>query len=185
VSSEATARRVPLDRLTWTRFNGAIRTFLRSEVGGRARLMLAGLVSFLLVINGLNVVNSYVGRDFITAITHRDHSGFVRFALLYVAVFAASTLVAVIHRFIEERLGLLWRNWLTDRLLRAYLEHPTSYRLSDRLRTNGEIDNPDQRIAEDVRSFTATTLSFVLACSGRSAACSSSSRSCMRPSGRS
>src|SRR5262249_3106287 len=33
---------------------------------------------------------------------------------------------------------------------------------SDQLRANGEIDNPDQRISEDVRSFTSTTLSFVL-----------------------
>ena len=83
-------------------------------------------------------------------------------AFLYIGVFAASTLVAVFHRFIEERLGLLWRDSLTERLLRRYLEHPTYYRLSDRLRTNGEIANPDQRIAEDVRTFTTTTLSFVL-----------------------
>jgi len=124
--------------------------------------MLVGLVTFLLVINALNVVNSYVGRDFITAITERDSRGFVRFALLYLAVFTGSTLVAVIHRFIEERLGLLWRNWLTGRLLRAYLEHPNYYWMSDHLQSNGEIDNPDQRIAEDVRAFTTTTLSFVL-----------------------
>ena len=77
-------------------------------------------------------------------------------------MFAGSTLVAVIHRFLEERLGLLWRTWLTDRLLRSYLEHPHYFLLSDRLLANGEIDNPDQRIAEDVRAFTTTTLSFVL-----------------------
>jgi vitamin B12/bleomycin/antimicrobial peptide transport system ATP-binding/permease protein len=154
--------KVPLNRLTWVRFTRTIRAFLTSEVGGRARWMLAGLVLFLLAINGLNVINSYVGRDFITAITERDRSGFVRFALLYVAVFAASTVVVVINRFIEERLGLLWRTSLTDRLLRSYLAHPTYYRLSDHLRANGEIDNPDQRISEDVRAFTTTTLSFVL-----------------------
>ena len=51
---------------------------------------------------------------------------------------------------------------LTGRLLRSYMAHPTYYRLSDHLKSNGEIDNPDQRIAEDVRAFTATTLSFVL-----------------------
>ncbi|HEX5065183.1 MAG TPA: SbmA/BacA-like family transporter [Myxococcota bacterium] len=153
---------VPLDRLTWNRFLRSIRNFLTSEVGGRARLMLAGLLFFLLLINGLNVVNSYVGRDFITAITQRDEAGFLRFAVLYIAVFAGSTLVAVIQRFIEERLGLLWRTSLTGRLLKSYMQHPTYYQLSDRLRSNGEVDNPDQRIAEDVRAFTTTTLSFVL-----------------------
>jgi putative ATP-binding cassette transporter len=163
VSDESARRvRVPLDRLAWNRFARSIRSLLSSEVGGRARWMLAGLVLFLLVINGLNVVNSYVGRDFITAITQRDERGFVRFALLYIAVFAASTVVAVVHRFIEERLGLLWRVSLTQRLLDTYLDHPTYYRLGDRLQSNGEVDNPDQRIAEDVRAFTTTTLSFVL-----------------------
>jgi putative ATP-binding cassette transporter len=155
-------RPIRFDRLTWKRFTIAIGRFTTSDVGGRAKWMIVGLVVFLLAINGLNVVNSYVGRDFITAITERDRPGFVRFALLYVAVFGASTLVSVIQHFVEERLGLLWRSWLTDRLLHSYLDHFTYYRLSDQLRANGEIDNPDQRIAEDVRSFTATTLSFVL-----------------------
>ncbi|HXK22675.1 MAG TPA: SbmA/BacA-like family transporter [Myxococcota bacterium] len=155
-------RSIHFDRLTWKRFTIAISRFTTSDVGGLAKWMIVGLVVFLLAINGLNVVNSYVGRDFITAITQRDRAGFVHYALLYVAVFAASTFVAVIHRFVEERLGLLWRSWLTDRLLHSYLDHFTYYRLSDQLRANGEIDNPDQRISEDVRSFTATTLSFVL-----------------------
>jgi vitamin B12/bleomycin/antimicrobial peptide transport system ATP-binding/permease protein len=155
-------RPIRFDRLTWKRFTIAIGRFTTSDVGGRAKWMIVGLVVFLLAINGLNVVNSYVGRDFITAITQRDQPGFVRFALLYIAVFGASTLVSVIHRFVEERLGLLWRSWLTDRLLHSYLDHFTYYRLSDQLRANGEIDNPDQRISEDVRSFTTTTLSFVL-----------------------
>ena len=47
------------------------------------------LLAFALSVNGLNVVNSYVGRDFMTAIAHRDMAGFVRLAILYVGVFAA------------------------------------------------------------------------------------------------
>ena len=67
-------------------------------------------------------------------------------------------MVAVVYRFCEERLGLLWREWLTRRLVFLYLEHRIYFRLD----TAGAIANPDQRIAEDVRTFTATTLSFVL-----------------------
>jgi putative ATP-binding cassette transporter len=153
---------IPLNRQTLRRFGRAIRNLAASEVGGRAKLLFAALLLFLFAINGLNVVNSYVGRDFMTAIAARSWSGFVRYAVAYVAVFAASTVVAVIYRFAEERLGLLWRGWLTHRLVDAYLEHPTVYRLNDRLLANGEIANPDQRIADDVRAFTTTTLSFVL-----------------------
>jgi putative ATP-binding cassette transporter len=45
----------------------------------------------MLGINGLNVVNSYVGRDFMTAIERRSTPEFLAKALLYVGVFAAST----------------------------------------------------------------------------------------------
>ncbi len=151
-----------LDRRTWGRFIQAARNFARSEVGGRGKALCAALIGLLVVINSLNVVNSYVGRDFVTAIAERNRGGFVSLAIAYIGVFAAATVAAVLYRFSEERLGLLWREWLTHRLLASYLEHPTAYRLSDRLIANGEIANPDQRIAEDVRAFTTTTLSFVL-----------------------
>jgi len=156
------AEQVPIDRQTWARFVRAVRNFANSEVGGRAKLMFAALIVFLLAISGLNVVNSYVGRDFMTAIEQRNMPGFVRLALLYVGVFAGSTVVAVIYRFTEERLALLWRDWLTRQLIGLYLDYPTYYRLSHHGDADGEVANPDQRIAEDVRTFTATTISFVL-----------------------
>ena len=65
------------------------------------------LVLLLCASNALNVVDGYVSRNFMTAIADRDMSGFVRQAFVYVSVFAALTLVAVIARFGEERLGLL------------------------------------------------------------------------------
>ena len=104
------------------------------------------------------MANSYVGRDFITAIAVRDRGSFFRGALLYLVVFAVSTAVAVYARFAEERLALLWREWLTRRLANTYLHHRVYYRLRER----GEILNPDQRIAEDTRVFTATTIAFFL-----------------------
>lgn len=150
------------DRRDWGRFRRAVRSFATSNVGLKGKVLFGGLVVFLLLISALNVVNSYVGRDFMTAIAERDWPGFVHFTVLYLVVFAASTLVAGVYRFSEERLGLLWREWMTRQLVGAYLEHPTYYRLTDHFDENGEVANPDQRIAEDVRAFTATTLSFVL-----------------------
>src|SRR5689334_18125244 len=107
----AAADSATFDRRTAQRLAAVVRDFARSEVRRRARLLGALLVVLLFVINALNVVNSYVGRDFMTAIEHRDRPGFLHQALLYAAVFAASTVAAVIYRFIEERLGLLWREW--------------------------------------------------------------------------
>jgi putative ATP-binding cassette transporter len=147
-----------IGRQTGARLWRVIRAFVVSEAGGRATAMGITLLVLLLAINGLNVVNSYVGRDFMTAIELRDRGGFVRQALLYTGVFGLSTIVAVVYRFTEERLGLLWRSWLTHRLVHVYLDG----RLYYRLQASGGLSNPDQRIADDVRSLTTGTLSLLL-----------------------
>jgi putative ATP-binding cassette transporter len=149
---------VGLDRQTLSRLLGVVGAFLTSERGGRAAALGGALLALLLAINALNVVSSYVGRDFMTAIEQRDAPGFAYQAMLYAAVFAALTVAAVIYRFIEERLGLFWREWFTRRLASVYLEHHFYYHL----KIAGGLTNPDQRIADDVRAFTTTTLSLAL-----------------------
>ena len=141
-----------------TRLVAAIRTFARSEVGGKAKLMFAAILVLLIGANGLNVANSYVNRNLMSAIAERHIAGFVWQAQLTLAVFAGSTIVAVLARFAEERLGLLWREFMTERAVTTYMADGTYYRLA----ASGELANPDQRIAEDTRAFTATTLSFGL-----------------------
>jgi putative ATP-binding cassette transporter len=116
------------------------------------------LIILMFAINGLNVVNSFVGRYFMSAIENRNEAMFQKQALYYVGVFLASTVVLVFYRFTEERLGILWREQLTRRLTDAYMKDRTYYRLDS---ATG-VANPDQRISEDVRAFTTTTLSFVL-----------------------
>ena len=95
-------------KITTARFVRAVRNFANSETGGRAKMLFAALVLLLCGANGLNVVNSYVGRNFMTSIADRDKAQFLQLAFLYIVVFAASTVVSVIARFAEERLGLLW-----------------------------------------------------------------------------
>lgn len=144
--------------VTWSRLIRAIRNLAKSEVGPQAKWMFARLVVFLVAINGLNVLSSYVSRDFMTAIADRRMDGFLFQGVLLVGVFALSTLAAVFYRYNEESLGLVWREWLTKRLFTFYLDHRIYFHIA----TTGAVANPDQRIAEDVRSFTVTTLSFVL-----------------------
>jgi vitamin B12/bleomycin/antimicrobial peptide transport system ATP-binding/permease protein len=145
-------------RLTLSRLGRAFLNFGTSEVGGQARLRAGLLVALLLTINGLNVVNSYVGRDFMTAIEHRNWQGFVLQAVLYVGVFALLTATSTFYRFTEEGLAILWREWMTRRIVSVYLKDHLYYHLD----ASGTLTNPDQRIADDVRSFTTTTLSLSL-----------------------
>jgi len=143
---------------TWTKFKKAIRSFWGSRERGRAVMLCTVLVGFLFSINGLNVLNSYVGRDFISAIEHKNRHQFFTQAWFYLGVFGLSTVVAVMYRYAEERLGLLWRDWQTREVLTTYLDRRTFYHLEER----GLVPNPDQRIAEDIRTFTTATVSFVL-----------------------
>jgi len=160
--ARATETESRISRLTRTRFTRAVRQFATSEVGGKARLLFAILMALLVGMNGLNVINSYVGRNFMTAIANRDLPEFRVQVAFYVLVFGICTVVAVFQRYMEERLGLMWRTWMTRNMVTIYLEHPTYYRMTDHFTENGEVANPDQRIAEDVKVFTTTTLSFVL-----------------------
>lgn len=128
------------------------------EAGRKAVLLSAGLFLFLLIINGLNVVISYVGRDFMTAIADHNLAGFWWYLLLSVVSYAVLTVISVLHRYMEESLGLHWRNWLTLRIYRRYADH----RVYRRLNEGHTLENADQRIAEDIKGFTTTTLSFTL-----------------------
>jgi len=58
-------------------------------------------------------------------------------------------------------LGLRWRRWLTHSFLQRYFDQRAYYRLN----TSG-IDNPDQRIADDINSFTQRSLFFAMVALG-------------------
>ncbi len=149
---------MPISSQTFRRLLRVVVMFIKSPLGGRAKLILALLLLLMLAINGMNVVNSYVGRDFMSSIEARDMGGFISFAWLYAGVFACSTVVAVFFRFAEERLGLLWREWLTQRIVGLYIDQ----RIYLHLEAAGGLSNPDQRMSEDVKQLTTTTLSFLL-----------------------
>jgi putative ATP-binding cassette transporter len=141
-----------------TRYFRTIQLFLKSPAKAQAIRWFALLLFLLLAVNALNVVNSYVGRDFMTAISDKRARQFVTYGFLYAGVFIGSSIVAAFYRFSEERLRLLWREWLTGTLIDRYLQNNAFYRLQ----SDAEIDNPDERITEDVKAYTTTTLSFFL-----------------------
>jgi putative ATP-binding cassette transporter len=108
--------------------------------------------------NGMNVLNSYVSRDFMSSIEARNVGGFQHYAWLYIGVFATSTVIGMLLRFCEERLALLWREWQT----RAFITSYFTKHIYLHLKQSGSITNPDQRISEDIRTLATSTLSFLL-----------------------
>jgi ABC-type uncharacterized transport system fused permease/ATPase subunit len=75
----------------------------------------------------------------------------------------------------RQRLAIAWRKWMTGRVLRLYFSNRVYYMLETRgvvadassaantnEATTREVDNPDQRISEDIKSFTEFSLTFFL-----------------------
>lgn len=132
--------------------------FFSSAEKRTARGLLGLLITFSILVSVVNVVMNYAQGKFMTALSLRESEWFYRFLGIFVATFLAAVPLAVFYRYAEERLALRWREWMTRHLLKRYFYHRAYYHL----RGVSEIDNPDQRIAEDVKNFTQTTLSFLL-----------------------
>ena len=110
-------------RVTLSRLKAMVKAVaLDPRMGPKARWLLAALIVCMLLINGLNVLNSFIGRDFMTAIADHNEKEFWDEAILYVAVFGGLTFVSVMSRFTEESLGLLWRKWMTWRFFELYAD---------------------------------------------------------------
>ena len=134
--------------------------FFRSKLIPRWKqwIMLALLLFLSLSVSGINVVISYIGNFFTTSLAEKDQTTFWRFMWVYAGVFIIGTPIVVIYRYTQDKLGLYWREWMTDNFLDRYFQNRAYYEVN----SQKEIDNPDQRIAEDIKSFTSTSLDFLL-----------------------
>lgn len=124
----------------------------------KARNGLVAVIAVTLLNSGVSVVFSYVSRDFYNALNARDQGLFYEKIELYFAALLVAVPVAVSYRFLREKLSLYWREALTSKVLDDYYSSRTFYQIE----TLRDIDNPDQRIAEDVRAFTRTSLDFFI-----------------------
>jgi vitamin B12/bleomycin/antimicrobial peptide transport system ATP-binding/permease protein len=138
----------------------AVFIFFRSKLIPRWKqwAMLALLLFLSLSVSGINVVISYIGNFFTTSLAEKDQATFWRFMWVYAGVFIIGTPIVVIYSYIQDKLGLFWREWMTDSFLDRYFQDRAYYKIN----SQKEIDNPDQRIAEDIKSFTSTSLYFLL-----------------------
>lgn len=120
--------------------------------------LLSALLLFSIMVSGLNVVISFTIRFIETALVDKDESTFWLFLWVYGGVFVIGTAIVVIYSYCQKLLGVYWREWLTQNILQRYLENRAYYQIN----AQKQIDNPDQRIAEDIQSFTGTSLTLLL-----------------------
>ena len=125
----------------------------------QARGLLLGVVLFLLAYTGLSVVLNNKRGVLISALSAKDEPRFWQTVTIFIGVLVIYAPLLAGYRYLRDRLSLQWRRWLTTRFVDNYFSDRAYYHLNASSLT---IDNPDQRIAEDVRSFTQESLTFLL-----------------------
>ncbi|MEH2121704.1 ABC transporter ATP-binding protein/permease [Nostoc sp.] len=146
----------------WQQFVKVAKPYWFSEQKWKARGLLLLLLVLALAVNAINVSISFIFRNINTSLANypqsRDATIFWKFIAIYAGLLVIATPIIVMFGYLQDKLGLQWREWLTNHFLDKYFQNRAYYRIN----FNDKIDNPDQRISEDIRAFTRTSLSFSL-----------------------
>ena len=124
--------------------------YFRSEDRWPGRILLAAVVAIELSIVGITVLINEWNNNFYNALQNRDWNAFVYQLAFFCALATAFILLAVYQLYLNQWLQIRWRRWMT----RQYLDHWLGGANHYRMQLLGDAaDNPDQRIAEDIRMF--------------------------------
>ena len=124
----------------------------------RAWFLLAIVLILSLSVTGINVAFSYIGNYFTNALVKKNQDMAYLFVAVYFSGFLVGIPVVAFYSYVQNYLGMRWREWMTGEFLSNYFKNRNYYEIE----ANSKIDNPDQRIMEDIRSFTRTSLTFLL-----------------------
>lgn len=145
------------DRQLWIGFWRIARLYWFSDQKWKARGVLGLLLILLFSFSAMSIVLSFVGRDFMTALSEKKINDFYRSLFIYLGVFVVATPVSAYFSYVSRKLGVNWRLWLTNFFISRYFQKRAYYLLNQ----GDQIDNPDQRISQDISSFTINSLDFL------------------------
>lgn len=146
------------DRVFWNRLWSLTRLYWFSDErreGVRLLVICAGLSAASLA---LGAYSTYLYRDSTNALVGKHPSQFYHLMLVWTAFVAVSLPVGVLYPWYGERMHIIWREWLTHYFIEAGFAHRAFYRMG----VTGKVDNPDQRISDDVDSFIGATQIFTV-----------------------
>lgn len=151
------------------------RPYFASDERRVAWTLLVAIVVLNLVGVYLNVVYTYwykiaydalqtknAGAFWASMFTYRFTAGFPWFVPGFVEFAALTIGVAVYAVYLNQLLEIRWRRWLTIAFVTKWLERRAYYRLSLSAAKGSAVDNPDQRISEDIPDFISGALSLAM-----------------------
>ena len=144
------------DRLFWKRLWRLVRPYWSSERRLRAFALITAMTVLSLGTVGMQAIFSYVSRDLMNALQAKDAARFHHLLMLFVVWIVAFVPIAAIYPYLTGLLGIDWREWMTETFVRRMLRHNSLYHIM----RDHTVDNPDQRISEDVNSFTSGALNY-------------------------
>ena len=124
--------------------------YFRSEDRWPGRLLLGAIVSMELAVVGLSVLINQWNARFYNALQDRNWDNFVSELLFFCMLAAIYIVVRVYQLYLNQWLQIRWRRWMTQRYVGQWLDGANHYRMQ---MLGDAADNPDQRIAEDIRQF--------------------------------
>ena len=151
-------RAPPLSLAAWKQFVHVAKPYWLEEERTRAWCLLLLLVVLMLVETKAAVMLNDQAGEMTSALAARNGGRFwsaVR-ACLWTLAFAVP--VYAFYYYMRDVFANQWRRWLTGRFLDGYLNGRKYYALGG----DSEIDNPDQRISEDINTFTGRSIHFLL-----------------------
>lgn len=149
---------IRLDLHLWHRFRAIAAPYWRGDEKWQARWLLVLLVLLLLGQTGFAVLFNEQTGEFTSALAAKDADRFWLSMEKCIAILVVGVPVYAFYYFVRDKLGLHWRRWLTRKFLGSYFSNRAYYELN----ASTEIDNPDQRVAEDITTFTQKSLQFLL-----------------------
>lgn len=136
-----------------------ITPYWNSEEKKSARLYLAAIITLTIAAVYMTLLLNELFNSFYSALQNYDSGAVYRGLLRFTGLAFAHIAFAVYSYYLQQRLALRWRKWMTKNYLAKWTGQQMYYRLE--MFSQGTADNPDQRISEDINLFTARTLSFM------------------------
>jgi len=137
------------------RFRALAGGYWKGDGRWAALALTAGLVLLTMGQVGTMIATSYWNANLFNALERRDADEFIRQLMVFGGLLALNLSITVVHLHLKRRLQFGWRQWLTRRLLDDWVLAGNAYELSY---LSPQIDNPDGRIAEDIRAATETAI---------------------------
>lgn len=135
-----------------------IKLYWFSEEKWRAIGLLVLLLFLVLVKTILLGVVIIQGGEIITSLAEQDADRFRQSIIISGIAVAIAVPLFSATIYLQSKLGLYWREWLSNFLLDRYFIERKYYQLT--LQDN--IDNPDRSLVEDIHNLTQETLKFLV-----------------------